>query len=162
MTNNEITADLNAITALIDRLNTLAAGVLGHYSIALAPELTLHRDDSPLSVQGDLVQYLERQIAEFQQTLLNNRFQFLCFDLVKPEDLDRIVHELEPLKALYALGIDPGACAVLHLCRESAAYPLLFRLLDGTPLLQLVEDDGSIKVQIPGALLVALEKYVHH
>lgn len=158
----EITADLNAITQLIDRLNALSAGVLGHYSIALEPELTISREGSPLSIQGDLVQYLERQIGEFQQTMLNNRFQFLFFDILKAEDLDRIVHELEPLKALYTLGIDPGACAELHLCRESAAYPLLFRLLDDTPLLQLVEDDGSIKVQIPGALLVALEKYVHH
>ncbi|MCY1308926.1 hypothetical protein D9M70_589710 [compost metagenome] len=108
------------------------------------------------------MQYLERQIAEFQQTLLNNRFQFLCFELVKPEDIDRIAHELEPLVSLYAQGIDPGACAELHLIRESAACPLLIRLLDGTPLLQLVESDGSIKVQIPGALLVALENYVQH
>ena len=162
MTNSEISADLNAIMARIDRLNTLAAGVLGEYNITLEPELTLTREGNPLSVQGDLVQYLDQRIAEIQQSLLRNRFQFFCFDILKQADVERIAHELEPLTSLYAMGFDPGSCAALHLCRESAAYQLLFMLLHETPLLQLHDDDGSIKVQLPGALIVALEKYVRH
>ena len=158
MTNSEISADLNAIMARIDRLNTLAAGVLGEYNITLEPELTLTREGNPLSVQGDLVQYLDQRIAEIQQSLLRNRFQFFCFDILKQADVERIAHELEPLTSLYAMGFDPGSCAALHLCRESAAYQLLFMLLGETPLLQLHDDDGSIKVQMPGALIVALEK----
>lgn len=162
MNHTEISADLNAITARIDRLNLLVSGVLGEYNITLEPELTLTREGNPLSVQGDLVQYLDQRIAESQESLLRNRFQFFCFDILKQEDVERIAHELEPLVSLYAQGFDPGACAELHLIRESAAYQLIFLLLHETPLLQLHEDDGSIKVQMPGALIVALEKYVHH
>lgn len=161
----EITAELNTITMLVDRLNALSAGVMGHFSIALEPELTLHRDGVPGFIErdpGDMVRYLEQRISDWQKSMLHNRFQLLCFDILTLNGIEKIGQELEPLVSLYEMGFDPGTCAELHLCRENAACPLLFRLLDGTPLLQLVEDDGSIKVQIPGALLVALENYVQH
>lgn len=161
----EITADLNAIQALIERLNALSDGAFGEYDITLEPDLTLLRDGQPCnagSFDKSIISYLELRISELQRHRLYSRFMMMCFDILNPDDIDRIVHELEPLKALYALGFDPGTTLKLDICADSPAWELLGRLLMDTPLLQLVEDDCSIKVQIPGALIVALEKYVHH
>ncbi len=161
----EITADLNAIQALIERLNALSDGAFGEYDITLEPDLTLLRDGQPCnagSFDKSIISYLELRISELQRHRLYSRFMMMCFDILNPDDIDRIVHELEPLKALYALGFDPGTTLKLDICADSPAWGLLGRLLMDTPLLQLVEDDCSIKVQLPGALIVALEKYVHH
>lgn len=109
--------------------------------------------------------FLELRSMDKHRSMLRARFQSLRFDSLKPEEIDRIVHSLESMKSLNTLMIDPivrsRICAEFHLCRESAAFQLLLRGLDGTPLLQL-EGDGSIKVQIHGVLLATLEKYVHH
>jgi hypothetical protein len=160
----KITADLNAIQALIERLNALSDGAFGEYDITLEPDLTLLRDGQPCNAgcfDKSIISYLELRISELQRHRLYSRFMMMSFDILKPDDIDRIVHELEPLKALYALGFDPGTTLKLDLISDAPAWELLGRLLMDTPLIH-VREDMSFTVEIPAALLVALEKYVHH
>lgn len=97
-------------------------------------------------------------------SLLTGRFLRLRFDLVDMGSVERIVSYLEPLTALYAHDIDPGTCLSLDLDMANNAdapcYQLIYRLLAGTPHIQ--EQNGSIKVQIPAPLIVALEHFIPH